>query len=113
MPGALPHTGRISQDFSKQVEYKSRKVQFGNGYKEISPDGINNKVENWTLNYEAMTDSEYSALIAILDAAEHDDYVTWTPFGEVSSKNWYVVGPRSETYSNGHWNVSINLETYR
>ena len=113
MPAALPHTGRISQDFTKEVEFDTREVQFGNGYKEIAPKGINDKTEKWRLNYESMTAAEYGDLMTALNTVKKNDYLTWTPFGEVSSKNWSVVGSRTERYKNGMWDVSIGLETYR
>jgi len=66
---------------SGNVSFRVKEAQFGDGYKQSSPDGINHRVESWPLSF---TDDSTTigTIKAFLDARGGFDPFTWTnPLG--------------------------------
>ncbi|WP_434642624.1 phage tail protein [Achromobacter piechaudii] len=53
-------------------------AQFGDGYRQVAGDGINNKVQSWPLTFSGDR-SEMGALIAFLDRHAGTASFLWTP----------------------------------
>lgn len=109
MPQALPLTDFISQGSTTKREYKTLSAQFGNGYSQDVPDGINWIRDEWTVQYEFLSPSERDTLVTVLNAVGGWDYVTWTPYGESSSKKFKVKDGFSANTTGTYWNVSFTL----
>lgn len=90
MSVALPLTSLISQGSTRRRRNRVLVAQFGDGYDQTAPDGINASVDEWNVTYENLTSSERTTLWAALDAAGSWDVVTWTPPGD-SAKKWKVT----------------------
>lgn len=61
------------------TELRVRSMAFGNGYGQDVKDGINNKKETYSLLFDKMTDVDFAAVIAFLNATEGSAYFLWTP----------------------------------
>ena len=111
MPQALPLTTAISQSSTRKRNYRTIRAQFGNGYAQTAPDGINSVMDTWEVTYENLTDAERSTLVTALDTVQGWDYFTWTAPGDATSKKWKVAGDGwSESTTGNHWTVSFTLE---
>jgi len=89
MPQALPLTTAISQGATRKRTNRVLFAQFGDGYDQTAPDGINALVDEWSITYPNLTSSERTTLWSALDAVGGSDYFTWTPPGGTSTK-WKV-----------------------
>ena len=90
MPQALPLTSQLSTNSSKQASFKTIKAQFGDGYSQRSADGLNSKVDTWSITWEHLSSADKDTVITALDAIGGWDYLTWTPFGESSEKKFIL-----------------------
>jgi phage-related protein len=110
MPAALPLTNMISQSSSVTREYKTLSAEFGNGYSQDIPDGINWIRDKWTIEYENLTPAERDTLVAVLDAVGSWDIVTWTPYGESTQRKFKVdKAGFSASFTGTFWNISFTL----
>lgn len=46
-----------------EIKFRTRSVEFGDGYEEVTGDGINNIRHYWQLTFEALTQSEADDII--------------------------------------------------
>lgn len=63
---------------SGDVKFRTLKAQFGDGYQQTAPDGINNKVENWPLTFEG-TSAKIAPIKAFLESKQGTQSFLWTP----------------------------------
>lgn len=112
MPQALPYTDRISQGSTRTRTNRVLAAQFGDGYEQTAPDGINNKIDTWSISYDNLTLAERNAVWAVLDAVGSYDYLTWTPIGEVTSKRFKVTsdGVSEQPVSGDLYNISFTMK---
>ena len=111
MPAALPLTSLISQSSTRRRTYKTLRAQFGNGYAQTAPDGINNVMDVWEVTYENLTQSERDSLITVLDTVQGWDVLTWQAPGDATTKKWRVTPDGwSESTTGTLWTVSFSLE---
>lgn len=110
MPQALPRPDLIATDAAKTIMHRIKSVKFGDGYEQLSPDGINSKVDKWRLSYVWMDKATYETIQTAFDTVGGADYFTWTPYGEAVSKR-FKVDPDSKTvsFSSGKIKFSFSL----
>jgi phage-related protein len=60
------------------TKFITRVAQFGDGYSQSVPDGINNKADSWPLTFTGNS-SLISPIKAFLDAAQGSTSFNWTP----------------------------------
>lgn len=76
------------------MEPRIKKVDFGDGYTQQAPDGINSQLAKWSLNWEALTVSEKNTIEGFLAARQGYQTFTWIdPSGttyKVKCPNWSV-----------------------
>ncbi|MDO8985797.1 phage tail protein [Cypionkella sp.] len=96
MPDTFP---AIAPDTKSKRQRAARILQadFGDGYAQAGPDGINTTVENWDLSFENYPISDVTTLTAFLDAQASYKSFYWTPPNEATPKLWrqdgdYTVG---------------------
>lgn len=80
----MPLTSYISQSSGTGVTFKVIKTQFGNGYSQRRPDGINNRMENLSITWEYVSAAQKTTILAALDATDGSDYITY-------NSNRYIV----------------------
>jgi phage-related protein len=67
-----------SLPLEKQKQPKIKKVSFGDGYTQQSPDGINYNLATWNLNWDALTTAEKTSIENFLEAAGGYATFQWT-----------------------------------
>ena len=108
MPQALPLTNKISDQSTKSYSYKTLSAGYGDGYSQRANDGINNKVETWTVKYVPLLQADRNTVMTVFDTVQGVDYVTWTPPGDSTSKKYVIVGV-NESYNTIYFILTVSL----
>lgn len=107
----LPLPDKISQSSQSMTKFRVLSAQFGNGYEQTKPDGINNKVQEWSITWEALIESEKTTVINALNSAGASEILLWTPPGGSASKFRMTTDGYSISYRAGEvYNISCNLK---
>ena len=100
MPQSFPLKNKVSVGVNRQVAFKTLSAQFGDGYEQRAPNGINNRVETISIKWEALTKADFTTVVTALDAVGGWDYLTFTPHGESTEKRYKLKdGAYSTSYS--------------
>ncbi len=59
--------------------YRTKQVQYGDGYKQLAPSGINNKLDTWDLTLPLLTDVIVLQVELFFDALGQHKNFSWTP----------------------------------
>lgn len=112
MPIPLPLQSHISQNSTRKRMYRTLVAQYGDGYSQEAPNGINNAVDEWNVIFENLDTSERTTLISALDTVKSSDYFTWTAPGDTSEKRFKVsVDGWTESPRSGDlWTISFTLK---
>lgn len=97
----MPLTDRVSQGSTRKRKNRVLSAQFGDGYSQEAPDGTNAATAEWSVQFENLTSTERTTLLAVLDAVGGTDYITWTATGDASSKKWKVKDGYQEIWASG------------
>lgn len=92
MATALPLTNRLLTDTSKNVSFNSMSAKFGDGYEQVAPKGLNNKIDNWDIAWVGLTLTEVTTITDVLDSVGTWGILTWTPFNETVAKKFRLTG---------------------
>lgn len=111
MPQPLPLPEKLSADIGKRTTHNVLSVQFGDGYSQRAPNGINAKVDSWEISWIWLDDSERDTVLAALDAVGGHDYLTWTPYGETAEKRFIIkADSRFEAFNAGYTKIGCTLQ---
>src|SRR5688572_3201304 len=112
MPQALPLTTQISQGSTRTRKNRVLTAQFGDGYSQEAPDGINTLVDEWSIRYDNLNLTDRNTLWTALDAVGAWDYFTWTAPGDGSSKKWKVTkeGISEQPVSGDTYSIAFTLK---
>ncbi len=86
MSTAMPLPNKITNDSDKSTSFRELAGQFGDGYKQVAPDGINNKIDSWNITWGNLTIAEATTVETALNTVGSWGILTWTPFGETLKK---------------------------
>mgnify|MGYP001810335232 CR=1 FL=1 len=104
-PSIQPNPGGVD----KEVNFRTIRSSFGDGYKQIAPDGINNIVDQWNLSWESLSIQE-SREIEDFFVATNGLPFRWSPIGETVVRK-YTVGKLSKKRSLSLYDsISVSLE---
>lgn len=81
---------------TKSREPKLRRAQFGDGYSQTSPQGLNHMAENWELSFEGLTDFDANAIDAYLTSA--GGYLPFYWRNPDNQRKRYICETWSRTY---------------
>lgn len=79
-----------SWDSEVEDDHRTLRAQYGDGYDQESPDGINAVRQMWSLRYDIVPIADETAIRAFF-AARVGQSFTWTPPGG-SEKRWKLNG---------------------
>lgn len=101
-----------SQSSSKTKKFRTLTAQFGDGYSESAPNGINYKIDMWNLSFEALDQTQYNTVTTFFDTQGSFSTFTWTAFGDSAAKTWRMTPEGySVSYKSGNiYNLSLNIE---
>jgi phage-related protein len=111
MSTPLPLTNRLRPP-SRTRTQRIQEIQLGDGYREVTVDGINANRDLYSnVGWDHLNSTERATAVAFLSAVGSVGYVSWTPHGgspqrfRVTTKGW------TETWSSGiHSNISFDLQ---
>lgn len=90
------------------VDLRFKEAQFGDGYSQRSPDGLNSVVDSWPLTFTGEA-SKVDQVIAFLDARLGVEPFNWTNPRGVSGR--YLASKYSLTpLGSGVWRVGVTFE---
>lgn len=91
MPETFPD---ISPDRNskKTVANKINRADFGDGYSQTAPDGINNRVVKWSLSFANYPGDLIDNITLFLDSRAENESFYWTPPFEDTPTLWKQVG---------------------
>lgn len=98
---ALPLQEKILLEHSKDTRFRVLKAQFGDGYSQRIPDGINTRIDSWTIKWGALSKTEKLTVEGVLISVGGWGILTWTPTGETVEKKFILAdGSYTTTYVN-------------
>jgi phage-related protein len=100
MATALPLTSQINQSSSSTTSFRTLKCQFGNGYEQRTPDGINDAFQRWTISYSPLDSTDRSTIWTFLNTVKGTGVISWTPPGG-TAMNFVLDGDVRETVLSG------------
>jgi len=110
MPQALPLQDKVSQTASSSTTYRLNVAQFGDGYSQRTPDGINYIQRKWTISYDNLSVTDYTTVSTFVDTVGNGQYFTWQPPGIASSLKWILDGAVTMTPKSGNlYSVSFGI----
>ncbi len=90
MVETLPLIKLITTASIKTVENRILEAQFGNGYRQVTSDGLNSNIDKWKIQYAPITGVNLATLDTFLNTVGVIDWFTWIPLGETTSKKWRI-----------------------
>lgn len=60
-------------------EFRVLRADFGDGYSQRAPDGLNSKKETWSLKWDYLDLTEYNTINNFLTARKGTEAFLWTP----------------------------------
>ena len=87
----LPLTTSIAQSSTRTRVYRTLTSQFGDGYKQDAPDGVNNTIDTWMINYENLGSADRATLVTFLDSQGAWTTWTWQAPNDSTVKNWKIT----------------------
>lgn len=77
---------------TKKTEFKQVAAQFGDGYSQVAPHGLNNRVDSWDIVWGGLTSAEKNTVQDAIDSVGTWGIVTWTPCDETVQKKFRFTG---------------------
>jgi phage-related protein len=93
MSTALPLPDKISPESTKQTAFRDITNQFGDGYFQSAPDGLNSQIDAWNIIWMNVTEADKTTIITALNIEGTWGILTWTPFDEASVKKFRMEKP--------------------
>lgn len=106
---ALPLQNRISQQSIKRHEYRTLELQFGDGYKQITTDGINDQFDEWDIQTTWLDTTDYDEYKTFLIDVKRNKKFSWTAFKDTVEKNWKITSQVTEIYSGNLTRISFTM----
>ena len=77
----LPLQDHIAVGYALSHKWSVLTAQFGDGYKQVAPNGINNKRSTWTITYKNLNEEKYNTVMNFLDSLKGTETFEATPRG--------------------------------
>lgn len=90
MAEALPLLGKITAQSQMGQTHRNLAAQFGDGYSQVAPDGLNSVIDNWELRFAPLEGADLTAMNTFLLLVGTTEWFTWTPLGEAVPKKWRI-----------------------
>ena len=106
----LPLPTKIAPESEKRYKNNRLEAQYGDGYKQISNNGINSLVDMWSIAWVWVKQSDKDTIIAALESS---NTFTWTPFNEPTQKTFLIVKDSIRMiFTANHFKISCELERF-
>ena len=114
MSVAMPLPTKISQNHQVRTRQRLLAAQFGDGYSQTAPDGINSMFEEWDISWELLTQTDRNTVVAALIQGA-TDVLTWTPPNDGIAKKFQILPSKVATLyteqilAGQYFNVSTSI----
>lgn len=81
----------------KTTMYRQITLQFGDGYMQNAPDGINNVYYKWDVKYENVKLADRNTLQTFFDSIGLWSWFSWTAPGDSVARKWKITTAPVET----------------
>lgn len=98
----------LASGLQGRINQRRRRVQFGEGYVQTSPDGLNTDQVELTLDFHIYGDTDLNTLLDFL-AGLDGDTVTYTLPNETSSHEYEVINTSVRYIDREHRFLSLEL----
>jgi phage-related protein len=85
---AFPTTPAVSYGVSSKKSFRVLSADFGDGYSQRTPDGLNNEIESISMVWNTLSYSDAAIITNFLDGCGGSQAFSYTPPGQAVSKNW-------------------------
>ncbi len=111
MAQALPYQNKILRNLDKTVEHATLIAQFGDGYSQRMPDGINSKRDTWSIIWGNLYLTEMQSVESVLDTAGGSGVLLWTPHYESVQKKFIIKNGtyKRTTVNNNSFEIRCDL----
>lgn len=107
---AMPHPTKISLESSRKVAFRQVAAQFGDGYEQVAPNGLNNKVDTWDLVWGGLTSTEKITVETVLNSVGTWGILLWTPCDELYQKKFRVTGDTTYQREGTRYKISLTVK---
>jgi phage-related protein len=107
----LPLPNKLADNqCSKRRLPRTLLAQFGDGYSQRAPDGINNIVDEWDITWIPLNHTDKNTVTQALDQVGGWGVLTWTPPGDTSSKKFIMTnGYTLRPIGRAEWVIATTL----
>jgi phage-related protein len=104
-------TYQLTNNISVSKKLRVKEIEFGDGYRNVIGDGINQDIEEWNLEFVPMDSTTALTLEGLLKNSLNGtaNYLSWTPPGESSTKYWTAHEINKRFLDGILWQISCRL----
>jgi phage-related protein len=87
----LPLPNKIIGDVTHSVKFRVIQAEFGDGYSQVAPKGLNSQYSNYSITWAPVTREEKDTIISTLNSVGAWGILTWTPCLEETQKKFRMT----------------------
>ncbi len=107
----MPLPGKITNEGSTELNFKTIAMSFGDGYEQTAPDGLNDVLEVRDVQWAPLTLTEMQTVWNVLKTVKATGILLWTPCDEVVQKQFKLAdGKITRTNLGNNWKISIRVK---
>jgi len=91
-------------------EFRVLRSDFGDGYSQRTPDGLNIEIEKWSLIWNNITLAQKDIIINFLDARQGAEAILFTMPGEDTAKKWICASYKYTPFSSAYYRIDATFE---
>jgi phage-related protein len=109
---ALPLICKITTQSTLSTSNRIISAQYGNGFEQIAPDGLNSNIDTWDIIYAPLEGTDLTTLLTFISTVDVVSWFTYTPLGESTSKKWRIVKDsiKRNMISTTKWQMSFSIK---
>jgi len=103
---------KITDNSSYERIDRIRTAKYGDGYGQYIPDGINNIIDVWNLEFAPLEGTALSDMNIFINTFGTTVVFLWTPFGENTAKKWRIreKSIKKKLLSLSQWSILMVIE---
>jgi phage-related protein len=107
----MPIPSKITLDSVKTVKFRVKEARFGDGYIQVAPDGLNDRVDTWVIQWAGLSQAQMTTVTSALNYVGASGYLVWTPCYENNVKKFRMTTDGyTRTRSRGVFSMSCTVE---
>ena len=103
---------KITANSTYERNDRIRTARYGDGYGQYIPDGINNIIDIWNLEFAILEGTALSDMNTFLNTYGTTNVFLWTPPGESVAKKWRIKEKsiKKKLLSFSQWSILMTIE---